>query len=55
MSRKLYNLQIKLNALSEVDDVVGGGWLLSQHFQSAESDLPTRVADNFWVSGVNIS
>ena len=25
MSRKLYNLQIKLNALSEVDDGVGGG------------------------------
>ena len=30
----------------------GGGWLLSQNFQSAESDLQrncTRVADNFWV------
>ena len=29
-----------------------GGGLLSQHFQSAESDLQrncTRVADNFWV------
>ena len=25
MSRKLYNLQIKLNALSEVDDGVEGG------------------------------
>ena len=31
---------------------MGGGGLLSQHFQSAESDLQrncTRVADNFWV------
>ena len=32
--------------------MVWGGGLLSQNFQSAESDLQrncTRVADNFWV------
>ena len=32
MSRKLYNLQIKWNVLSEMDDGVGGGGVGSQNF-----------------------